>query len=188
MGNKAPEQASPLTEPPPAGGERRVGRGRLFLLKAALGSGLFTGYFPVAPATVTSLFVLVPAWFLRPRPFWHAAVAVAVFFIGVPIATDLERAWGRDPGRVTIDEVVGTLVTFIALPPLTAWTMALGFLTWRFFDIVKLPFIDRSQRLPGGWGIMIDDVLAGICANLTMQLVLRLGPALVPGLRPWLCA
>jgi phosphatidylglycerophosphatase A len=165
VGAKVPQQAPSL------------GRTR-FLLEALVGSGLFTGYFPLAPATVTSLFVLLPAFFLARLPVLHALVAVVVFFVGVPIAGDLERVWGKDPGRVTIDEVSGTLVTFL-LNPVSMWGLVVGFILWRFFDIVKLPFIDRSQRLPGGWGIMVDDVLAGVCANL----VLRFGLLLLPVLR-----
>jgi phosphatidylglycerophosphatase A len=165
VGAEVPEQAPPL------------GRTRFFL-EALVGSGLFTGYFPIAPATVTSLFVLLPAFFLARLPVWNVAAAVVVFFVGVPIATDLEKVWGKDPHRVTIDEIVGTLITFL-LNPVSVWGLGLGFLLWRFFDIVKLPFIDKSQRLYGGWGIMVDDVLAGICANL----VLRLGMILLPILR-----
>jgi phosphatidylglycerophosphatase A len=165
VGNEVPLETPPL------------GRTRFFL-EALVGSGLFTGYFPFAPATVTSFFVLLPAFYLARLPGWHALAIVAVFFIGVPIATDLEKVWGKDPGRVTIDEVVGTLVTFF-LNPVSVWGLGAGFFIWRFFDIVKLPFIDKSQRLPGGWGIMVDDVLAGVCANL----VLRLGLVLVPVLR-----
>jgi phosphatidylglycerophosphatase A len=142
-----------------------------------VGSVLFTGYFPIAPATVTSIFVLLPAFFLARLPVWHALTAVAVFGIGVPIATDLEKVWGRDPGRVTIDEVAGTLVTFF-LNPVSLWGLGLGFVLWRFFDIVKLPFIDKSQRLPGGWGVMVDDVLAGACANLVLRLALFLLPVM----------
>ena len=165
MGAEVPEQAPPL------------GRTRFFF-EALVGSGLFTGYFPLAPATVTSFFVLLPAHFLARLPVLHALVAVVIFFIGVPVATDLEKVWGKDPHRVTIDEIVGTLVAFF-LNPVSLWGLGVGFLLWRFFDIVKLPFIDKSQRLPGGWGIMVDDVLAGICANL----VLRLGLVLLPVLR-----
>ncbi|MCX6844755.1 MAG: phosphatidylglycerophosphatase A [candidate division WOR-3 bacterium] len=165
MGEEVPEQAPPL------------GRTRFFL-EALVGSGFFTGYFPIAPATVTSLFVLLPAFFLARLPGWNALAVVAVFFTGVPIATDLEKVWGEDPGRVTIDEVAGTLVTFF-LNPVSIWGLGVGFLLSRFFDIFKLPFIDKSQRLPGGWGIMVDDVLAGICANL----VLRFGLFLLPVLR-----
>jgi phosphatidylglycerophosphatase A len=161
MGTEVPQQAAPL------------GRTR-FALEALIGSGLFTGYFPIAPASVTSLFVLVPAFFLAHNLlWWHLAAIVVLFFVGVPIATDLERVWGHDPGKVTIDEVVGTLVTFF-LNPVSVWGLGVGFLLWRFFDIVKLPFIDRSQRLPGGWGIMVDDVLAGICANIVLRLALLL--------------
>jgi phosphatidylglycerophosphatase A len=156
MGAEVPEQAPPL------------GRARFFL-EALVGSGLFTGYFPI--------FVLLPAFFLARLPVWNAVAVVVVFFVGVPIATDLERVWGKDPGRVTIDEVAGTLVTFF-LNPVSIWGLGLGFLLWRFFDIFKLPFIDKSQRLPGGWGIMIDDVLAGICANLVLRLALFLLPVL----------
>jgi phosphatidylglycerophosphatase A len=165
MGEEVPEQAPPL------------GRTRFFV-EALVGSALFTGYFPIAPATATSLFVLPPAFFLARFPLWHGLVTVAVFFIGVPIATDLERVWGKDPGRVTIDEVAGTLVTFF-LNPISVWGLGAGFLLWRFFDIVKLPFIDKSQELPGGWGIMVDDILAGVCANL----VLRIGLVVFPVLR-----
>jgi len=164
MGAEVPEQAPP------------VGRTRFFL-EALLGSGFFTGYFPIAPATVTSLLVLLPAFFLARVPLWHALTAVVIFFVGVPIATDLERVWGNDPGRVTIDEVVGTLVTFL-LNPVSLWGLGAGFLLWRFFDIVKLPFIDKSQQLPGGWGIMIDDVLAGVCANLVLRIGLVVFPVL----------
>jgi phosphatidylglycerophosphatase A len=146
-------------------------------LEALVGSGLFTGYFPFAPATVTSLFVLVPAYFLARTPLVHLLVTVALFLVGVPVAADLENVWGKDPGRVTIDEVVGTLMTFF-LNPVSVWGLVAGFFIWRFFDIVKLPFIDRSQRLPGGWGIMVDDVLAGGCANLVLRLLLLLVPVL----------
>ncbi len=155
-------------------------RSHCFFLQALAGSGLFTGYFPIAPATVTSLFVLPAAYFLAPRPLWHALSVLVVFFVGVPVATALEKVWGTDPGRVTIDEIAGTLITFFLIP-VSVWGLVPGFFLWRFFDIVKLPFIHRSQRLPGGWGVMIDDVLAGICANIALRallwLTVRLWPA-----------
>jgi len=165
MGDAVSEQAPP------------VARARFFRLKALIGSGLFTGYFPFAPATVTSFVTLVPAFFLARAPVWHLLAIVVLFFAGVPIATDLERVWGKDPGRVTIDEVVGTLITFL-LNPVSLAGLGAGFVVWRFFDIVKLPFIHRSQRLPGGWGIMVDDVLAGLCANFVLRLLVLYVPVL----------
>ena len=140
-------------------------------MEALVGSGLLTGYFPLAPATATSFFALLPVFFLARLPVLHALVAVVVFFVGVPIAGDLERVWGEDPHRVTIDEVAGTLVTFL-FNPVSLWGLGVGFVLWRFFDIVKLPFVNRSQDLPGGWGVMVDDVLAGILAQITMRLLL----------------
>jgi phosphatidylglycerophosphatase A len=67
------------------------------------------------------------------------------------------------------------------VPVPSVWGMLVGFIIWRFFDIVKLPFIDRSQDLPGGWGVMTDDLLAGICANVSLRgvlwLLVRFAPA-----------
>jgi phosphatidylglycerophosphatase A len=170
MGDQAPHQARPAIRGP-----------RLFF-EALLGSGLFTGYSPLAPATVTSFFALVPTYYLIRHPLVHAGAAAAVFFLGVWLATDLEKVWGKDPGRVTIDEVAGTLVTFFWMVPVPSiWGVLVGFIIWRFFDIVKLPFIDRSQNLPGGWGVMIDDLLAGVCANISLRgvlwLLVRFAPA-----------
>lgn len=153
-----------------------LGRVRFFV-ESLVGTGFFTGYAPVAPATVTSVVVLLPAFFLARAPLWNFLVILALFGVGVPVASDLERIWGHDPCRVTIDEVVGTLITFL-LNPVAPGGLAVGFVLWRFFDIVKLPFIYQSQRLPGGWGIMIDDVLAGLCANLVLRLVLLYVPVL----------
>ncbi len=176
MGETVPEQAPQVgrssDEAP------RPPRGARFVFAALFGSVLFTGYFPIAPATATSFFVLLPAYYLSRLPLWNGLAAVILFFAGVPVATYLERFWGADPHRVTIDEVVGTLITFF-LNPVSVWGLVAGFFIWRFFDVVKLPFIDKSQQLPGGWGIMIDDVLAGICANI----VLRVGLLLLPVLR-----
>lgn len=148
-----------------------------FLVLALIGSGLFTGYFPVAPATVTSLFTLVPAYFLARLPLVATPIIIGVFFLGVWISGVLESVWGKDPARVTIDEIVGTLITFF-FNPVSLGGLFAGFIIWRGFDILKLPFIDRVQRLKGGWGVMLDDVLAGICANITLRLMLLVLPPL----------
>jgi len=165
VGSEIPLQAPPL------------GRTRFFF-EALIGSGFFTGYLPIAPATATSFFVLVPAYSFARVPFyWQLAVIAVVFSVGVPVATDLEKVWGHDPRRVTIDEIAGTLVTFF-LNPVSLWGLGAGFFIWRFFDIVKLPFVDRSQKLAGGWGIMVDDVLAGVLANIVLRVALMLIPVL----------
>ena len=106
-----------------------------------------------------------------------AAVALAGFAvaIGIPAATLVARASGlKDPGFVVIDEVAGQLITFIAVP--VSWqSLLLGFILFRGFDIVKPPPVRMLERLPGGVGIVIDDVGAGIYALLVMQLALHFG-------------
>lgn len=146
-----------------------------FWFQAALGSGLFTGYFPIAPATVTSFFTLIPAFFLCRLPLLSAFIIVMVFFLGVWLANDLEKVWGKDPKRVTIDEICGTLITFFYLP-VSIWGLVLGFFLWRGFDVLKLPFINQIQRVKGGWGVMLDDVLAGVCANVVLRVLVLLIP------------
>jgi len=128
------------------------------------------GYFPVAPGTAGSAvgIVLVAALGRAPlAPGWSwallTAAAVSIFLVGAWAAGRAEKFFGRtDPGHVVIDEVAGQVITFLALPEASwKWLLA-GFVLFRFFDVVK-PFpARRAERLPGGWGIMTDDVLAGL--------------------------
>ena len=101
-----------------------------------------------------------------------AAVAVMV---GIPAATQISRASGlKDPQFVVIDEVAGQLITLIAAP--VAWkSLLLGFILFRGFDIVKPPPVRQLEHLPEGFGIVIDDVGAGLYALAVMQVVLHFG-------------
>jgi phosphatidylglycerophosphatase A len=107
-------------------------------------------------------------WDLR----WAAALigaAVLIFFVGVWAAGESEKFFGRtDPGHVVIDEVVGQMLTFLLVPH-ASWKLLLaGLGLFRFFDVTK-PFpAGRAERLPGGWGIMIDDLLAGVYALVAL--------------------
>ncbi len=148
-------------------------KGPRFLFQAVLGSGFFTGYFPFAPATVTSFFTLIPSYFLSRKPVPAIIVIGVIFFLGVWVADRLEKEWGKDPKRVTIDEVVGTFITFFLIP-VSLFGLIVGFFLFRLFDILKLPFIKRVQNLRGGWGVMLDDFLAGICANLVLRVLVAL--------------
>jgi phosphatidylglycerophosphatase A len=149
------------------------------LIKIILGSVLGTGYLPLAPATVASLSTIPLILLLNPSPLAYSLFTIAFFFIGVYLANDLERIWGKDARRITIDELVGMLVTFFLIPlhaatgPRIAILLA-GFFLFRFFDIVKLPPIKKSQELRGGFGVMIDDLLAGILSNLGLRFLIFL--------------
>ncbi len=133
------------------------------------------GYFPVAPGTVTSavvalLFFFVPV--LHSPTFLFALLALCTV-VGVWAGGVMEEHFGNDPSIVTIDEVAGQLLTLAFMPE--GWLpLLISFAMFRFFDIAKPGAIDAAQRLPGGWGIMVDDLLAGLFANLSTRAVLGL--------------
>jgi phosphatidylglycerophosphatase A len=129
------------------------------------------GFIPFAPGTFGSIPGVALALALRGAgPWWAEGLLVAVLFAaGVWAATAAETYFGRiDPGPVVIDEVVGMMITTLFLPlSWTGWLVA--FLVFRACDIVK-PFpAGRAERLPGGFGVMCDDVLAGLWGYLIMR-------------------
>lgn len=144
------------------------------LISTALG----VGYSPLAPGTAGSIFALLIYLIFPENIFVYSIGIIILFFIGVWAATITEREYiekhgqekGHDPQIVVVDEVVGTLIALIAIPVTWYWILA-GFFLFRFFDITKIYPINITQRIPRGWGIMMDDVLAGIFANLALQIV-----------------
>jgi phosphatidylglycerophosphatase A len=140
-------------------------------------TGFGSGYSPFAPGTAGSIVGLVLFLPLAGLA-WPAQLAAtaAVTLVGAWAAGRVARSLGRkDPGLVVVDEVAGQWATFLALPFTPVIALA-GFLLFRVMDIVK-PWPARDlERLPGGWGIMADDVAAGIYA----QLLLRVGLAIWP--------
>jgi phosphatidylglycerophosphatase A len=101
------------------------------------------------------------------------AVTVAAYFAGVAASTRLAQRMGRkDPGAAVVDEVVGMWLSLLFLP-FTPATAVAGFLLFRALDVFKPWPARQFESLPGGWGIMTDDVMAGIYANLLLQAGLR---------------
>jgi len=150
---------------------------KVLLLKIVVGSVLGTGYIPFAPATFASIITIPLILLLSPYPITYLIFTVALFFIGVFLSNDLEKIWGKDARKITIDELVGMLITFFLIPlPILEGqritVILVGFFLFRFFDIAKLPLIKKSQELPGGFGIMIDDLLAAILANLGLRFLM----------------
>jgi phosphatidylglycerophosphatase A len=130
------------------------------------------GYFPVAPGTVGSAVAVLLVAVLDTIPLTRvghvallALLVALIFFLGVWAAGQSEKFFGRtDPGHVVIDEVAGQMVAFLLVPH-ASWKLLLaGFALFRFFDVTKLFPAGRAERLPGGWGIMVDDVIAGAYA------------------------
>ncbi len=137
-----------------------------------LATGAGAGYVPVAPGTAGSLLGAAAAFPLLDLP-WPVFLALTLLLalLAVFAATRMAEALGEsDPSLVVIDEVVGMWCALILLPARLS-DLAAVFLLFRVFDVVKPLFIPRLERLPGGWGIVADDVAAGILARATWWLL-----------------
>jgi phosphatidylglycerophosphatase A len=136
-------------------------------------TGGYVGFLPIAPGTWGSLVGLGLFLLLAPLPLLlYSIVFVSLIAIGVWVAGEAERLLGqKDASPIVIDEIAGMLLTYLALP--SAWVPVLsGFIFFRIFDILKP--IPQLERLPGGWGIMLDDLCAGVLAHFCVRLVILL--------------
>ena len=138
----------------------------------------YAGYFPIAPGTVGSAAGLVAyliVWWTQSRAV-EVALIVGLFALGVWAGTTAERYFGGiDPGPVVVDEVVGMLITLAFIPVGLSGAIA-GFFLFRIFDIIK-PFpAGRLEALHGGLGVMADDAMAAVYANLSLRALLWLLP------------
>ena len=141
-----------------------------------ISSGFFIGYIPLAPGTFGSLLAIIP--FLLLSDYIVNVILISLpflYFLGVWTSSYCEEFWGKDSGRIVIDEIVGMFVTLVFLP-INVKIIWLGFFLFRTFDIIKPPPIRWLERLPRGWGVMTDDLIAGIYANLILRLIIFLFP------------
>jgi phosphatidylglycerophosphatase A len=137
------------------------------------------GYVPVAPGTFGSAVGLLVYYVVRRQGSAGVEVGVlaAVTVIGLWSATEAEHHFGGiDPGPVVIDEVVGMLMT-LALHPVNIAGAIIGFLIFRVLDVVKPWPARRLEHLPGGFGVVLDDLMAGVYGNLLVWGLVVLFPA-----------
>lgn len=146
----------------------------------------FVGYSPLAPGTMGSLaaalvFLLFPSYLST----WFWIAALVLLCLAAVWSAQQMADWAAqrtapgkiDPQEVVIDEVMGMAVT-LAFLPLSLKTIGIGLLLFRIFDIMK-PFpARRSEKLPGGWGIVMDDVIAGVYANVGVRIILSFWPSI----------
>jgi phosphatidylglycerophosphatase A len=145
---------------------------KINLFEKCLGSGFYTGFIPFASGTFGSLAALLIYYipgFSNPPVIIPMLVIFA--FYGIIIGTKFEKVYGKDPAECTIDEVVGMWITLLFVPK-TLIISFTGFLIWRLLDIIK-PFPARqAEKLNGGLGIMLDDVIAGVYSLIILHIIL----------------
>ena len=137
-----------------------------------LATGAYVGHIPFAPGTFGSL-VGFPFIYLFSRADWPLAVILTAILIlfAVWVANLAERQLkAKDPGCIVIDEIAGMCVTMLGVP-LTLTTGLAGFFLFRVFDVIKPPPARQMEKiLHGGWGVVMDDVVAGIMANILLHI------------------
>jgi len=138
-----------------------------------LATGFGVGYSPFAPGTAGTLLTIPIYLFLSsiPSPLYELTL-VTFFFLSCWIAEKAETYFGkRDDARIVMDEMMGFLITMLWVPK-TALFVISGFFLFRFFDILKpFPIRRMEKRWRGGYGVVLDDVLAGIYSNIILQIV-----------------
>lgn len=114
-------------------------------------------------------------WYLAwegkdPYAYGPVLLIILVMIIGVWSSTEMESKWGKDSSKIVIDEVAGMSLTLLFIP--VRWPYILcGLVLFRFFDIVKPLYIRKMEKLNGGWGVMMDDMLAGLYSNIILQII-----------------
>ena len=151
-------------------------------------TGLGTGYLPVAPGTwgsaaVCGIYLAIASATGGERLCVDGTMALLVVVATITcglLGRFTEKAFGRkDPGQCTLDEWAGQALALFWLPPGSGWSdwlisAGVAFVTFRVFDILKPPPIRRVERLAHGWGIVADDLLAGVYANIAARIILIL--------------
>lgn len=142
------------------------------IIPRMIATGFFVGYAPFAPGTVGSLLGLFFYWAIpESDTIFSLLVCVFLFVVGAWSATEVEKESGKkDDPKIVIDEIVGILITFIFFKK-DLRVLTIGFFLFRFFDIIKLYPAKLSERLPRGWGVMMDDVIAGIYSAVALRLI-----------------
>ena len=145
---------------------------KINIFEKIIGSGLFTGYIPFASGTFGSFVALMIYLFPGVESPSFLILLISFFFVlGVQIGNKFEKVYGKDPRQCTIDEFVGTWITLLFVPK-TILYLIISFTIWRILDIIK-PFpAGLAEKLKGGWGIMLDDVIAGIYSLILVHIII----------------
>jgi phosphatidylglycerophosphatase A len=132
------------------------------------------GYIGKGAGTVAAIFCSI-CWYMAWAGNYPGLIALiitaVITVLGIWSGNKVEPLWGKDHGRVVIDEVAGMCISLLFIPVTVPYVLT-ALILFRFFDIAKPFYIRNLERLPGGLGVMMDDVLAGVYANILLQLLI----------------
>jgi phosphatidylglycerophosphatase A len=150
-------------------------------LKPIIGSFFYAGFLPNAPGTWGSFFALFPIYAVGVYGPWYGVALFTLLcsLLTLWVSRECERVWGGDPSPLVMDEFAGQSMTFAAIslsnPAANVYLLLVaGFIFFRFFDIKKPLGVNALQKLPGGYGILVDDLLAGFYAFLCLKVLIFL--------------
>ena len=133
------------------------------------------GYVGKGGGTIAAIFYCI-IWLLLPAGYsntlWQVIITIFIMLIGVWCSNYVDAVWGKDSSKVVIDEVAGMAISLLYVPH-NIFYLLMGLILFRFFDIVKPLGIKKLESLPKGWGVMADDILAGIYSLILVQLLLQ---------------
>ena len=138
-------------------------------------TSLGIGYIGKGAGTVAAVFTCLVWYFslsAESNFVIPAVITVLISALGIWSANIVEAQWGKDHQRVVIDEVAGMCIALLWIP-VTPINILIALFLFRFFDIVKPLYIKKLENWPGGWGVMFDDILAGVYANIVLQVLLK---------------
>jgi phosphatidylglycerophosphatase A len=147
---------------------------KLNLFDKILGTFFYTGYLPKMPGTYTSFMALL--LFMIPgfeNPFLLMILISFFTAVGVLLGNKFEKVHGKDPSIFTLDEVVGTWISLLFVKK-TIYFVLIAFVIWRILDILKPYPANLVEKIEGGWGIMLDDIISGIYTLIIMTAIINI--------------
>ncbi|MEO0094766.1 MAG: phosphatidylglycerophosphatase A [candidate division WOR-3 bacterium] len=147
------------------------------ILKIGFITGWGTGYIPIAPATFGCVLSVIIWYLLVDFPLIYWAVFINLFVWGLVISQEFVKEWGKDPRKIVVDEYA-TLLLPLYFVPKRILPLVIAFVLFRIFDVIKPPPLRQLERLPGAWGIMLDDLGSAIYTTLIIVILKFLYPQL----------
>lgn len=146
-------------------------------LAKLIATGLGSGYTPVAPGTAGAALAAIITYFIAIYASFSTLnillIALSIIFtiLGIWSANVLQDEWGHDPGKIVVDEMVGIWISMMFIP-FSLVNLLLAFGLFRLYDIWKPWIVKKAEDLDGGLGVMADDIVAGVFANVTLQFII----------------